>query len=191
MSSKRATKRQNASLQALVDAETIEGCQARESYAQERLYGLCHARIYHLMVRMVGLQDAADLTQQIFLQAFRKIDQYAGQSKFETWFYRLAINEALQYLRKTRRRSHLSLTQEPMCQNQPEQNRRDMKELLEEALSRLEPEVLSVFILHEVEKLTYREIAEVKKIAEGTVGSRMNRARRELKQHLTDLGWEP
>ncbi len=143
------------------------------------------------MVRMVGLQDAADLTQQIFLQAFRKIDQYAGQSKFETWFYRLAINEALQYLRKTRRRSHLSLTQEPMCQNQPEQNRRDMKELLEEALSRLEPEVLSVFILHEVEKLTYREIAEVKKIAEGTVGSRMNRARRELKQHLTDLGWEP
>ena len=143
------------------------------------------------MVRMVGLQDAADLTQQIFLQAFRKIDQYAGQSKFETWFYRLAINEALQYLRKTRRRSHLSLTQEPMCQNQPEQNRRDMKELLDEALSRLEPEVLSVFILHEVEKLTYREIAEVKKIAEGTVGSRMNRARRELKQHLTDLGWEP
>ncbi|MCA9007910.1 MAG: RNA polymerase sigma factor, partial [Planctomycetaceae bacterium] len=168
-----------------------EGCQARESHAQERLYGLCHARIYHLMVRMVGLQDAADLTQQIFLQTFRKIDQYAGQSKFETWFYRLAINEALQYLRKTRRRSHLSLTQEPMCQNQPEQNRRDMKELLEEALSRLEPEVLSVFILHEVEKLTYREIAEVKKIAEGTVGSRMNRARRELKQHLTDLGWEP
>ncbi|MCA9023100.1 MAG: hypothetical protein KDA74_23285, partial [Planctomycetaceae bacterium] len=74
---------------------------------------------------------------------------------------------------------------------QPEQNRREMKELLEEALSRLEPEVLSVFILHEVEKLTYREIAEVKKIAEGTVGSRMNRARRELKQHLTDLGWEP
>lgn len=191
MSSKRATTRQNAALQALVDAETIEGCQAGESHAQERLYGLCHARIYHLMVRMVGLQDAADLTQQIFLQAFRKIDQYAGQSKFETWFYRLAINEALQYLRKTRRRSHLSLTQEPMCQNQPEQNRRDMKELLEEALSRLEPEVLSVFILHEVEKLTYREIAEVKKIAEGTVGSRMNRARRELKQHLTDLGWEP
>lgn len=191
MSSKRATTRQNAALQVLVDAETIEGCQAGESHAQERLYGLCHARIYHLMVRMVGLQDAADLTQQIFLQAFRKIDQYAGQSKFETWFYRLAINEALQYLRKTRRRSHLSLTQEPMCQNQPEQNRRDMKELLEEALSRLEPEVLSVFILHEVEKLTYREIAEVKKIAEGTVGSRMNRARRELKQHLTDLGWEP
>ena len=67
----------------------------------------------------------------------------------------------------------------------------DDKELLEQGLGRLEPELRSAFLLREVEGLTYSEIAEALEIPEGTVGSRLNRARRELKQHLIELGWEP
>ncbi|MCA9038484.1 MAG: sigma-70 family RNA polymerase sigma factor, partial [Planctomycetaceae bacterium] len=63
-------------------------------------------------------------------------------------------------------------------------------ELLEQALQQLDPELRSVFVLKEVESLSYREIAQVMDIPEGTVGSRLNRARRELQQHLADLGWE-
>ena len=78
-----------------------------------------------------------------------------------------------------------------MSQHKPEFERIEHKELLEAALSRVEPELLSIFVLREVQGLSYREIAEVMEIPEGTVGSRLNRARRELQQQLADLGWEP
>jgi RNA polymerase sigma-70 factor (ECF subfamily) len=68
---------------------------------------------------------------------------------------------------------------------------REAKELLEVALSRLDPELRAVFLLSEAERLSYREIADAIEIPEGTVGSRLNRARRELRSILTNLGWEP
>lgn len=144
-------------------------------------------RVYQLMVRMVGLQDAADVTQQVF----RKIDQFAGHSKFETWLYRLAANEALQHLRKGHRWKFQTLSREPMSHHGAEEERDEHQKLLDQALSRLEPELRLIFLLRDVEELSYREIAEAINIPEGTVGSRLNRARRELQQQLADLGWEP
>lgn len=143
------------------------------------------------MVRMVGSDDAADLTQQVFLQAFGKIDQFAGRSKFETWLYRLAVNEALQHLRKGKRWKFQTLSRDPESHQTSAGDSYEYRELLEQALTRLDPELRSLFVLRSVEELSYREIAETIEIPEGTVGSRLNRARRELQQHLTDLGWEP
>ncbi len=142
------------------------------------------------MVRIAGRQAADDVTQQVFLQVFHKMDQFAGHSKFETWLYRLAMNEALQHLRKERRWNHQPLMHEPMSEHTSEDEQSDDRDVLEQALSRLEPELRSLFVLREVERLSYREIAEAMGIPEGTVGSRLNRARRELQQHLADLGWE-
>ena len=175
----------------VVDDAVVRGCKSANRGAQQRLYELCHRQVYRLMVRMVGLQDAADVTQQVFLQVFRKIDQFAGKAKFETWLYRLAANEALQHLRKGSRWKFQHLSCEPMSDQRPESERNADKELLDQALSRVEPELRSIFVLREVEGLSYRDIAEVIDIPEGTVGSRLNRARRDLQQHLTDLGWEP
>ncbi|HID76176.1 MAG TPA: RNA polymerase sigma factor, partial [Planctomycetaceae bacterium] len=59
-----------------------------------------HRRVYRLMVRMVGQQDAADVTQEVFLQVFRTIAQYSGSARFETWLYRLAVNQSYQHLRR-------------------------------------------------------------------------------------------
>ena len=73
----------------------IAACRAGDRNAQERLYGLLHARVYRLMVRMVGLQDAGDVMQLVFLKVFDKIDQFEGHARFETWVYRVAVNEAL------------------------------------------------------------------------------------------------
>ena len=67
----------------------------------------------------------------------------------------------------------------------------ERKELMEQALARLDPELRSIFLLREVEELSYQEIAETLDIPEGTVGSRLNRARRELRGHVVELGWEP
>jgi RNA polymerase sigma-70 factor (ECF subfamily) len=142
-------------------------------------------------MRMVGLNDADDLLQQVFLQVFRSLSQFSGQSRFETWLYRVSVNESLQHLRKQRRRRWVSLEGDFM-DRQPDQERDfDHKELMEHALARLEPELRSLFLLREVEKQSYAEIAAVMQIPEGTVASRLSRARQLLKQYLVELGWEP
>lgn len=159
--------------------------------AQQRLYECCHQRVYRLLMRMVGLNDADDLLQQVFLQVFRSLSQFSGQSRFETWLYRVSVNESLQHLRKQRRRRWVSLEGDFM-DRQPDQERDfDHKELMEHALARLEPELRSLFLLREVEKQSYAEIAAVMQIPEGTVASRLSRARQLLKQYLVELGWEP
>jgi RNA polymerase sigma-70 factor (ECF subfamily) len=170
-------------------AAVVTACQNGDRAAQRQLYDACHQSIFRLAVRMVSLQDAADVTQQVFLQAFRSIGQFNGRSRFETWLYRLAVNESLQHLRRSRRWRHQSLDCEPMDKSQHGENA-ERKELLEQALARIDPELRSIFLLREVEGLSYRDIAVALEIPEGTVGSRLNRARRELKQHLSDLGFE-
>jgi RNA polymerase sigma-70 factor (ECF subfamily) len=170
-------------------AAVVAACQSGDRAAHRQLYDACHQSVFRLAVRMVGLQDAADVTQQVFLQAFRSIGQFHGRSSFETWLYRLAVNESLQHLRRNRRWRHRALDWEPMDESQQGDDA-DRNELLEQALARIEPELRSIFVLREVDRLSYREIAEALQIPEGTVGSRLNRARRELKQHLSDLGFE-
>lgn len=171
-------------------AEIVRQCQSGGRSAQQELYEACHQDVYGLMVRMVGRQDAADLAQQVFMQAFRKIDQFQGHSKFQTWLYRLAVNESLQHMRKNKRKQQV-LAHDPI-DNRPSSSTRDLeaKDVLDAALDRIEPLLRSIFLLKESRGLSYREIAEATDIPEGTVGSRLNRARRQLREHLIELGWE-
>lgn len=167
--------------------EIVAACRQGDCSAPRRLYDACHHRVFRLAVRMVGYQDAADVTQQVFLQAFRTLEQFTGRSRFETWLYRLAVNESLQHLRRNRRWRYHALDWEPMDESNHGEDA-ERKEFLEQALSQIDPELRSIFLLREVEGLSYHDIAEVLQIPEGTVGSRLNRARRELRQILSDLG---
>ncbi|MEQ8212194.1 MAG: RNA polymerase sigma factor [Lacipirellulaceae bacterium] len=175
----------NASTQQLVDA-----CVAGDRCAMQQLYEQCADNVYGLMVRMVGRQDADDLTQQVFLRMFRKLEQFNGQSKLETWLYRLASNEALQHLRRSKRRSTAPLVTDPATDDPDRIGKAEEAELLETAMSQLDPELRAILILKEQQNLSYREIAESIGIPEGTVGSRLNRARKLLRQELAQLGWE-
>ena len=170
-------------------AVVVAACQGGDRTAHRQLYDSCHQNVFRLAVRMVGLQDAADVTQQVFLQAFRSIGQFNGRSRFETWLYRLAVNESLQHLRRNRRWQYHALDWEPMDETHHGEDA-ERKELLEQALARIDPELRSIFLLRDVEGLSYRDIAEALQIPEGTVGSRLNRARRELQHHLSELGFE-
>lgn len=171
--------------------ELVAACRRGSREAQQRLYECCHLRAYRLLVRMVGLNDAADVLQQVFLQVFRSLHRFSGESRFETWLYRVSVNESLQHLRKQRRRRWVSLESDFM-DHEPDQERDlDHKELLERALAKLDPELRSLFLLREVENQSYAEIAEALQIPEGTVASRLSRARQLLKQYLIEMGWEP
>jgi RNA polymerase sigma-70 factor (ECF subfamily) len=169
-------------------AKCVTACQSGDRGAQRQLYEACHRNVFRLAMRMVGTQDAADVTQQVFLQVFRSIGQFQGWSHFKTWLYRLAVNESLQHLRRRRRWRHRELDWDPVDETS-RTDAAERKELLQRALQRIEPELRAIFLLREVDTLSYHEIAEALKIPEGTVGSRLNRARRELQRHLSELGY--
>ena len=171
-----------------LSSAVITGCQRGDRDAQRQLYESCHHRIHQLMVRMVGPDEAPDLTQRAFLQVFRKIAQFAGHAKLETWVYRVAANEALQHLRRARRHPAASLEWEPVDPRPDRSQQLEQRELLNGSMQRLEPELRCMFLLRQVDELSYREIAQTLGIPEGTVGSRLNRARSELKRHLLERG---
>jgi RNA polymerase sigma-70 factor (ECF subfamily) len=168
----------------------VDACIAGERDAMQRIYEQCSDRVYALMVRIVGRQDADDLTQQVFLQMFRKLDQFSGGSKLETWLYRLATNEALQHLRKKKRQSVQPIVVEPSASDTNRLIESEKIQMLEIALSRIDPELRVILSLKEEQNISYREIAQALDIPEGTVGSRLNRARKELREELEKLGWD-
>ncbi|WP_345327621.1 RNA polymerase sigma factor [Novipirellula rosea] len=170
-------------------AALIRECIDGNHDAMGRLYDRCSGRVYALMVRIVGRQDADDAMQLAFMQIFRKLDCFSGGSSLETWIYRVATNEALQFLRRRKRDNVNTLSLEPESKLSQSGLRLEDAEMLEAGLAKLEPELRAVLTLKEVQELSYAEIAEIMNIPEGTVGSRLNRARRELKDELERLGW--
>jgi RNA polymerase sigma-70 factor (ECF subfamily) len=172
-------------------ADIVAGCQQGNRHAQQQLYEQCHERVFRLLVRMVGQQDAPDALQQVFLQVFSKIGQFSGRALFETWLYRLAINECLQFRRRTARVHFDMPADEPIDPSAEPVLRAQQQELMERALAQLAPELRAIFLLKEVEGMSYREIANTLQIKMGTVGSRLNQARAQLRNILTELGWNP
>jgi RNA polymerase sigma-70 factor (ECF subfamily) len=169
----------------------IRAAQRGDRQGQRRLYDACRERVYRLAFRMIGPDDAFDVSQQTFLQVFRNITQFAGQSRFETWLFRIVLNECFQFRRRRTRRPACSLCVDVMDDEPGQERSAVASDLLEMALSRLDPDLRSIFLLREVEHLGYEAIGEALEIPAGTVASRLNRARRELQGILIALGWEP
>jgi len=171
----------------LVDDRTfVQACQNGDRVSQRQLYERHSQHVYRLMYRMVGAQHADDLTQQVFLRVLQSIDQFAGRSAFSTWLYRLATNEALQFLRRNDRRTTQRYAAEPADDSPSDHGRLDDREMLEHALAKLDPDLRAIFLLREVEQLSYYDLAMALDIAEGTVASRLNRARRLLRDLIAE-----
>jgi RNA polymerase sigma-70 factor (ECF subfamily) len=168
----------------------VDACRRGDRIAQHALYQRFVNRVHFVAARMVGRNDVDDVTQNVFLQVFRSLDQYRQESRFETWLYRLTVNEALQYRRRNRRWPLPSLNEELATAARDGNGFGDERELLERALSDVPEELRVLFVLREVEGLCYRDLAEVLGIPEGTVASKLSRARQELRKKLVALGWE-
>ena len=170
--------------------DIIRGCREGDSVTQHRLFDCYAARVHQIAARLVGGADAEDLVQQIFLKVFTAIDRFAGNSSFDTWLFRVAVNECLQHLRKKARQPAACELCDADLATQGEAGAIVDREFLAHALDRLDLDHRSVFLLRETEGLSYREISQTLGISEGTVASRLNRARRELRSALVALGWE-
>lgn len=134
--------------------------------------------------------DADDATQEALLSIVRKISSFKGDSKFSTWAYRIATNACLDLIRKRNRRPRLSFSEATESSYSPERSRRSMEDqisdrlLIEEALHSLPDEFRIPLILRDQTGMSYKEVANVLSLPEGTVKSRIARARERLKVEI-------
>lgn len=165
----------------------VRKAQTGDASAFERLYELQVRRMYALCLRMVSdHRRAEELTQDIFVRAWETIDSFKFQSAFSTWLHRLGTNVVLGFLRTERRREgritptdDLTAFETGVRHAMPE-----TKLDLERAIATLPDGAREVLVLHDIEGYRYREIAEMTEIAEGTVKSQLNRARRLVREAL-------
>ena len=172
-----------------IDARCIQLAANGDRDEQRVIYETLVERVHRLVLRIVGASDAEDVTQNLFLHLFAKLKSFRHESEFATWVHRLAVNEALQHMRRVRRHATVQLTPADATQGDSGSDT-DWKELFETAMSRIDSELRLILELKELEQMPYSQIAEIIGIPEGTVGSRLNRARRELRYQLSALGWE-
>lgn len=160
---------------------------------QKRIYELLASRIYRVIRKIIGASNADDVMQDFVIHLFAKLGQFRFESSLETWAHRMAINQSLQYLRKTNREEQRALKvamATEMTDDSISQNQADDAEVLQLAMEQISGEQRAILHMKEVEGLGYEAIASVLGIPEGTVGSRLNKARKELRTSLIRLGWE-
>src|ERR1700691_5028363 len=180
------------------EAEAIRLAQQGNAEAFERLYQLHSRRVYSLCLRVVSnTAEAEDLTQEAFLQLFRKIATFRGESAFSTWLHRLAVNVVLMKLRK-KSGKETSLEQVTEPDEESGTPRRDFgapdlmltgsidRVNLQRAVEQLPPGYKSVFVLHDVQGYEHNEIAEMMGCSIGNSKSQLHKARMRLRDLLQE-----
>src|SRR5688572_28574059 len=134
--------------------------------------------------------EAEDLSQEDFVQVFRKLDDFRGESAFTTWLYRLTVNEVLTYFRKRRSRRE-QLTDDGELPERTVQGPNALTSskivdriALNEAIARLAPGYRTVFVLHDIEGFQHFEIANILGCSVGTTKSQLHKARMKLRKLL-------
>jgi RNA polymerase sigma-70 factor, ECF subfamily len=178
------------------EAEAIRLAQQGNAEAFERLYQLHSRRVYSLCLRMVSnTAEAEDLTQEAFLQLFRKIGTFRGESAFSTWLHRLAVNVVLMRLRK---KTAIVSSLDEMTEPDEESSgpRRDFggpdlrltgsidRMNLQRAIEQLPAGYKSVFVLHDMQGYEHNEIAGIMGCSIGNSKSQLHKARMRLRELL-------
>src|SRR5580658_8161144 len=172
---------------------------ARDEKAFNDLVKAYERRVFALLVRMIGNSaEAEELAQDVFVQVFKAIGTFRGESKLSTWIYRIAINickNRTKYLkvRHTNEQDELLEERVPMG-DAPRSNvaqierpdemfaGKQVERIVQQAILELEPSFRECLVLRDVEDLSYEEIGAITGLPEGTVKSRIHRARAQLKE---------
>ncbi len=180
--------------QTLIDL-TLRG----ELHAFEQLVERHRDVVFRVATRIVGPEDAEDVSQDAFLRAYHRLDRFKATAPFRSWLLQIAQNAALDTLAR-RRRHPAETSQEPDASPDPDPRRQPVSELerrerrqrLELKLRLLRPDYRSLLVLRDLEELPYEEIAQVLEVPLGTVKGRLHRARAELIEVLRNntYDWE-
>jgi RNA polymerase sigma-70 factor, ECF subfamily len=167
------------------DVELVRKSKKKDVASFEKLYRKYIGRIYSLSLRMSGDSRIADeLSQEIFIRVWQKLELFEGRSSFYTWLHRLAVNFILNE-QKSRSRHHKNeLIIDDNILDSGEKNNIDVSIDLENAISTLPAGAKEVFILYDIQGFQHEEIANLQNISVGTSKSQLHRARKILREVL-------
>jgi RNA polymerase sigma-70 factor (ECF subfamily) len=184
----------------------IKAAQQGDIQAFERIVLTYQHKVFNLAYRFLGeREEAEDLTQEVFINVFRHLNRFRGKSQFSTWVYQVTMNHCRNRLKYLKRRHHhgtesldtpLRTAEGELERELPDEadvpdqvlHRQEVQSLVQAALSELREDYREVIVLRDIQELSYQEVSEVLDLPEGTIKSRLHRARLELKDILLGLG---
>ena len=173
------------------EAKWIARAQRSDKQAFESLYRMHIDKVYGLCLRMTGnIAEAEDCAQEAFIQAWKKIGKFRGDSAFATWLHRIAVNSVLGRIRKAKReQDRLQMAHETRDTPFTEADSAEMRDLAD-AVDKLPQGARHVFVLYAIYGYSHIEAADMLGIAAGTSKAQLHRARRLLAQQLHKEGFE-
>jgi RNA polymerase sigma-70 factor (ECF subfamily) len=184
------------------ELDLIERTKQGDNNAFEALVEENQKKVYNLALKLTGDEnDALDLSQDALIKAYLNLGSFRGDCRFSVWIYRLTYNCCIDFIRKRRRAQQGSLTyigengdladlEIPDTRMNPESEveRRELRRAIDEGIGQLSEEHRRIFLLRQIAGMTYEEIALTLHISEGTVKSRLSRARQNLAKNLVESG---
>ena len=170
--------------------------------AFEELFDRFSTLVYNVAYRMLqNKQDAEDITQEVFFQAYKSLKHFRAESQLSTWLYRIAVNRSLNHQRKRKLQRWLSLdfeAREDSAVNSgypgttedgldDAMGKKDTERIVQEAINSLPDQQRSAILLHRYEELSYEEIAKIMGVTVASVESRLHRAKQTLAKKLLPL----
>jgi len=180
----------------LQETSLIEQSKAGNIESFEKLIADHQKKAFNIAYRVLGnLEDANDVTQEALIKAYRGIKNFNGKSSFSTWLYTIVNNACIDFIRKNRKTNLTYLDREYETEESsyklqvynheetPEElfEKKEVKRIVHEAINRLSYEHKRIIVLRDIQQFAYQEIAEILNCSEGTVKSRISRARKNLK----------
>lgn len=186
-----ATRNAIADVTKAKDFDLTQAAAKGDMVAFEEIYQRHHRRVYSICLRMLqNTYEAEDLTQDVFIQLYRKIGSFRGDSAFTTWLHRMTVNQVLMHFRK-RNVKYEKTTEEGETPEQVEIGTGNPfkmpivdKIALENAIEQLPPGYKNVFVLHDVEGFEHEEVARILGCSVGTSKSQLHKARLKLRKLL-------
>jgi len=172
------------------DHALVERCKRGDRKALGELIGQYERPVYNAAYRILGNpDDAADITQSVFLKAFERLGQYDPKYKFFSWIYRIAINESINQLKRGKRQQPLD-DREIEAGGGPEANivAGDLSREIQQGLLTLKSDYRTVIVLRHFSECSYAQISDILQIPEKTVKSRLYSARQRMKETLQARG---
>lgn len=181
------------------ERDLVDRAKTGDIEAFEQLIEGCQKRVFNIAYRMIGnYDDANELAQEVLLKAFRSIRSFKGDSLFSTWIYKVTANVCLDEIRRRKKRMVVSLDEEieyndgevkrqipdksPTPDVEAETN--ELKKAVNKSIQELPDDYRSMIVLRDIQGFSYDEISKIVNCPEGTVKSRINRARQALKKIL-------
>jgi RNA polymerase sigma-70 factor, ECF subfamily len=170
----------------IADSEIILLCRKGDAEAYGKIVLKYQKAIFNIVYRMLlDTDDAADITQSAFIKAYENLDRYKTEYPFYSWLHKIAVNEALNFIKQRQRLVGLDDKHESDYEDpESEYSRNELQHRIDRAIAKLSPENGIIIILRHFGELSYREISEILDIPEKTVKSRLFSSRQALRGFL-------